>query len=101
MFIQATKASMLRDDTTLKKIMSSKCTGEMKVLGAKVNNFNEVVWENSVTNVANKMHHAKFEQNPCLADYLLATGYNELVEASPIDSLWGIGISMFDPMILT
>ncbi len=47
MFIQATKASMFEDDPTLKIIMSSKSPGEMKALGAKVNNFNKVVWENS------------------------------------------------------
>ncbi len=93
---------MFGDDPTLKQIMSSKSPGEMKALGEKVNNFNKVVWENSVTNVANKMHHTKFGQNPHLADYLLATGDNELLEASPNkDSLWGIGILMFDPMILT
>ncbi len=81
--------------------MSSKSPREMKALGAKVNNFNKVVWENSATNVSNKMQHATFGQNPHLADNLLATGDNELVETSPKDSLWGIGISMFDPIILT
>ncbi len=47
------------------------------------------------------MHHAKFGQNTRLADYLLAMGDNKFVEASPKDSLWDIGISTFDPMILT
>ncbi len=31
---------------------------------------------------------------------LLATGENQLLEASPSDNLWGIGVSMFDPMIM-
>lgn len=34
----------------------------------------------------------KFEQNPRLKDYLLATGDAVLVEAAPKDRLWGIGM---------
>ena len=32
----------------------------------------------------------KFTQNPALREYLLSTGDNILVEASPLDAVWGI-----------
>ncbi len=35
-----------------------------------------------------------------MADSLLATGNNVLIGASPNDKLWGIGLFMFDPMIM-
>ncbi len=36
-----------------------------------------------------------------MAKCLLVTGDNALVKASPKVKLWGIGLSMFDPMIMT
>ncbi|MFM0326659.1 NADAR family protein [Caballeronia glebae] len=39
----------------------------------------------------------KFEQNPPLRDFLLSTGDRVLVEASPVDSVWGIGLAADDP----
>ena len=36
---------------------------------------------------------AKFGQNPQLRDYLLTTGDRVLVEASPRDQVWGIGLA--------
>jgi ribA/ribD-fused uncharacterized protein len=40
---------------------------------------------------------AKFEQHPALRDFLLATGERILVEASPYDTIWGIGRSARQP----
>ncbi len=81
--------------------MSAKSAGEMKALGTKVNKFNPEVWAKSVMDIAINCLHAKFTQNNNMANCLLATGDNVLVEASPNDKLWGIGIYMFDPMIIT
>jgi ribA/ribD-fused uncharacterized protein len=40
---------------------------------------------------------AKFGQNPSLKAYLLATGDKVLVETSPLDKIWGIGLAAGDP----
>jgi ribA/ribD-fused uncharacterized protein len=40
---------------------------------------------------------AKFDQSPELEDWLLATGDTVLVEASPVDRIWGIGLAANDP----
>ncbi len=42
----------------------------------------------------------KFRQNPPLAAALLATGDTILVEASPYDRIWGVGLKWNDPRIL-
>lgn len=39
----------------------------------------------------------KFSQNPPLGDFLLATQNRVLVEASPHDRIWGIGLHRDDP----
>ncbi len=64
---------MFGDDASLKKIMSFNSPGEMKALGSKINNFNAVIWTQSAPQITNECHHAKFNQSPALADYLLAT----------------------------
>ncbi|GEA13721.1 hypothetical protein KUL49_40960 [Alteromonas sp. KUL49] len=35
----------------------------------------------------------KFSQNKTLKDFLLSTGERVLVEASPVDKIWGIGLA--------
>ncbi len=101
MIIQASKAKLFKDEQTLKKIMSSKSPGEMKALGTKVHNFNQDIWVKSAMQIAIQCHNAKFAQNPCLSNFLLATGNNTIIKASPRDNLWGIGLSRYDPMIMT
>ena len=36
-------------------------------------------------------------QNPELKEFLLNTGDSILVEASPVDAIWGIGLAADDP----
>ena len=42
---------------------------------------------------------AKFSQNAELREYLLGTGDAVLVEASPYDRIWGVGLAQDDPLI--
>jgi ribA/ribD-fused uncharacterized protein len=39
----------------------------------------------------------KFSAHPSLRECLLATGDRVLVEASPLDPVWGIGLAADDP----
>ncbi len=45
----------------------------------------------------NRLSSAKFQQNPSLREHLVATGSKRLVEASPYDTFWGIGLRNRDP----
>ena len=40
----------------------------------------------------------KFGQNASLKKYLLGTADRVLVEASPVDAIWGIGLAASDPL---
>ncbi len=40
---------------------------------------------------------AKFSQSNTLREFLLGTGSAVLVEASPVDAIWGIGMAADDP----
>ncbi len=42
---------------------------------------------------------AKFSQHPELKGFLLNTGKRILVEASPVDKIWGIGLAKDDDRI--
>ena len=44
-------------------------------------------------------NYAKFTQNEALRQFLLSTGDSVLVEASPYDTIWGIGIDPENPNV--
>lgn len=49
-----------------------------------------------MTSIVAEGSYHKFSQNPRLRDFLLATGEKVLVEASPYDQVWSIGMSAED-----
>ena len=56
-------------------------------------NFDEQTWVLKREDLIYKGLYEKFKQNPELANKLLSTGDKLLVEASPYDRIWGIGLS--------
>jgi ribA/ribD-fused uncharacterized protein len=42
--------------------------------------------------------HAKFSQSAPLRDFLLGTAGRVLVEATPVDRIWGIGLAADDEL---
>ncbi len=99
-YIQTSKARFFKDHETYKKIKVCASPGQMKALGSNVKGFNSAAWATCVENVATKCQLEKFSQNKELRDYLLSTESKSLIEASPKDSFWGIGISLNDPDII-
>ncbi|KAL1961247.1 hypothetical protein VTO42DRAFT_3193 [Malbranchea cinnamomea] len=69
---------------------------ELKALGRQVPNFNEEVWIRERFGIVVQGNYFKFTQNPELKELLLATGSRELVEASPLDKIWGVGFGSKD-----
>jgi len=61
-------------------------------LGRNVIGFNQSVWEEHRSKIVVKGNYLKFNQNEDLASYLARTKNRVLVEASPVDSIWGIGL---------
>ncbi|MFM7927100.1 MAG: NADAR family protein, partial [Pirellula sp.] len=66
-------------------------------LGRKVRGFKDEVWVANARRIVTEGNIAKFSQNEGLKSFLLATGTKVLVEASPYDRIWGIGLGAEDP----
>lgn len=98
-FFMAHKAIAFQDVETLFDIWGTKNPGAVKKLGRQVKGFDPNIW--AVISGTIMMHGliAKFSAHPELAAKLLATGNKTLVEASPYDKIWGIGMGKDEPGI--
>jgi ribA/ribD-fused uncharacterized protein len=74
--------------------------GSVKAIGRKVLNFDEKAWYDVSYEKMLMACKAKFAQNAVLAEQLKATGERIIVEASPTDLIWGVGLHEDDPLIL-
>ena len=92
-YFMAAKAKRFGDEACFSRIMASSDPAEVKRLGRLVKNFEAAVWDAERYEIMKTANRAKFSQNPSLLAALLATGDAVLVEASPYDKVWGIGLS--------
>jgi len=95
-YMMASKADYFGDEPTLAKILKSKDPSEQKALGRQVAGFNVEAWSAVSKGYVYKGNMAKFS-DPALKQILLSTGDKELVEASPYDKIWGIGLGQDNP----
>lgn len=93
------KALFFKDTETAKKIMETSSPKAQKALGRQVTSFDAGAWDGVARDVVLRGNLAKFKQNPDLLATLLATK-GTLVEASPYDKIWGIGLKEGDPKTL-
>lgn len=91
------KAVTFGDHSTAEAILRSDTPRKAKVLGRKVKRFDNDYWDTIKEHTMVNALTLKFTQNTRLLKQLLATGNKTLVEASPWDSIWGIGLSLDDP----
>ena len=91
------KASLFQDKVAAEKIMASDDPMKIKKLGRSVQNFDDKLWDSFKYPLVLTGNYNKFVQNPQLRNFLLSTGDRILVEASPYDREWGIGLSADDP----
>lgn len=97
-YMMAEKARFFGDKEIEIKIMESRNPREIKRLGREVRNFDKQKWDSVARDVVYRGNHAKFFQNPDLYEHLMDTGEATLVEASPYDEIWGIGLNEYDPL---
>ena len=98
-FMMAEKARLFGDVAVEKQILSTNSPKAHKSLGRKVKGFQQEVWEEHRLDIVTRGNIAKFSQNSEMAEALLATGSRELVEASPYDQVWGIGLRADNPIV--
>lgn len=96
-YMMAEKARLFGDEHTAARIMASPHPAQVKKLGREVRDFDETKWKEHRFDIVAAGSYAKFSQNPSLKSHLLATGVRVLVEASPTDCVWGIGLAATDP----
>jgi ribA/ribD-fused uncharacterized protein len=86
------KALLFNDRAVAQQIITSGSDPKtVKALGRKVRNFEEGKWDAAKFGIVVQANREKFEAHKGLRDALLGTGERELVEASPMDRIWGIG----------
>lgn len=90
------KARLFGDLDTANKIMQTKNVREQKRLGREVKNFDLTIWNQNAMGIVYKGNKAKFQQNPECLKLLLSTKGKTIVEASPTDKIWGIGLTEND-----
>lgn len=98
-FMMAEKARLFGDVEMEKKILATHDPKTQKALGRKVRGFSPVLWEQNRLDIVTRGNLAKFSQNPEMGHALLKTGDRELVEASPLDKIWGVGLRADNPAI--
>jgi ribA/ribD-fused uncharacterized protein len=99
-YMMSKKALTFNDILAHEEIMATDSPREQKAIGRRVKNFDPQVWSEVSREVVYEANMAKFTQNPDMYDELMATGELEIVEASPEDKIWGIGLHESDPRCL-
>jgi len=99
-FMMYCKAKVFEDENSALKILGALHPRDQKQHGRQVSGFVEAEWALRRERIVAAGCYAKFSQNPELRDALLATGSTRLVEASPYDRIWGVGLGERDPRIL-
>ncbi len=92
-YMMAEKARLFNDQVTCDKILNSEEPGEAKKLGRQVKNFADETWNKKRFEIVSNASYYKFSSCEKLREYLVNTENRVLVEASPRDKIWGIGLS--------
>ncbi|MFG2846540.1 NADAR family protein [Kitasatospora sp. NPDC048296] len=95
-WMMAGKARMFGDEAIEQRVLEARTPAEAKKLGRLVKGFDDQEWTAGRFELVVEGNVAKFSQDEALRDYLLGTGGRVLVEASPVDRIWGIGLAADD-----
>ena len=91
-YMMASKAMLFGDEEVLEEIMMAYSPRDHKKLGRKIRGFDPTIWDERKYDIVVEGNKAKFGQNPGFREFLLSTGNAILAEASPYDTIWGIGL---------
>ena len=91
-YMMAGKAKLFNDEEILGKILEACSPNQAKSLGRKVKNFDPKSWDEHKYDIVKQGNLLKFSQNEKFKEFLLSTNDKILVEASPYDKIWGIGM---------
>ncbi|MEU2182787.1 NADAR family protein [Streptomyces thermolilacinus] len=95
-WMMAAKARLFGDAEAEHQAVSAAGPAQAKRVGRLVRGFDEAVWKRERYGIVVAGSRHKFAQNAELRGFLLGTGERVLVEASPLDRIWGIGLAADD-----
>jgi ribA/ribD-fused uncharacterized protein len=95
--MMAGKAQLFGDHEALSAILETPDPAQAKELGRSVRGFEEDVWRQHREPLVVAGNWAKFGQHPALGRFLTSIREDVIVEASPRDTIWGIGLGQENP----
>lgn len=98
-FMMVKKAETFRDFYTMIQIMNADHPRRQKELGRQVRGYDDDTWSQCSERIVEEGNFYKFSSNGDLLQHLLNTSGTSLVEASPYDKVWGVGLAESDPRI--
>ena len=93
------KADLFGDADSAAAIMAEDNPVRLKQLGKKIKDFKASTWLRELDSVLDRGLSAKFGQNENLGHFLRNTKDDILVEANPFDSVFGVGLSIYNPEV--
>ena len=92
-YMMIQKAKLFDDQEILLKMLQKVSPTDVKDLGRQIRNFDPETWNRHKFRIVKQGNFLKFSQNEELRHFLVQTGNKVLVEASPVDPVWGIGLA--------
>ncbi|MGW2210195.1 NADAR family protein [Streptomyces sp. NPDC001781] len=98
-WMMAGKARLFGDPEAERQVLAAGHPAGAKKAGRLVRGFDEETWRRERFRIVVEGSVHKFAADPSLRAYLLGTGERVLVEASPVDRVWGIGLGVQDEAV--
>lgn len=98
-FMMIGKAALFKDDDVFDLMYKADNPKKLRELGRKVKDFDVDDWNCYRTDIVIIGNYLKFSQNNKLKKKLIATKKETLVEGSPTDKIWGVGMK-FDNVLI-
>ncbi|MFE0100954.1 NADAR family protein [Streptomyces sp. NPDC059009] len=95
-WMMAAKARLFGDASAERAALTARTPAEAKKAGRLVQGFDEAIWERERFALVVEGSVHKFSSDEALRTFLVATGDRVLVEASPLDRVWGVGLAADD-----
>ncbi len=95
-WMMASKARLFGDEEAEREAVAASSPATAKKVGRLVRGFDEARWERERFGIVVEGSVHKFAAHDDLRAYLLGTRGRVLVEASPLDRVWGIGLAADD-----
>jgi ribA/ribD-fused uncharacterized protein len=90
------KARLFGDHEMAERIVATTDPRDAKALGREIRGFDGETWAEHRFEIVTDASRHKFGQHDDLRAWLVGTGDRVLVEASPTDRVWGIGLAAAD-----